>query len=227
MALSAWLRTVSVLVLLLGGSVVFPGLVQRDASAAGSEEAAAPAEDPDGLPEFTPENTVSGRASAIDGDTIRVGRRIVHLFGIEAPAMDAVCTLPSGGTIYCGRSARAALDTMVRGTMVFCLPWPDQDGDEVTAFCKVSSPRGEHINRKLVERGAVFALPRRFRERSWPSLIAAAERVQLMQLGVYTYEVNPPWSGTQRVGDPGRAAPGAPGAPPAPRALPPDPMAGG
>lgn len=204
----------------------------QDARASGgeaaAEEAGPPPPDPDGLPDFTPENTVVGPATVVDGQSLRIGKRTIRLFGIEAPQLDAVCTLPTGGRIYCGRSARKALDDMLRGTSAVCLPWPEgQQGDSITAFCKVSTVNGALINRRMIENGSVYAYPKRLRDKSWPTLDQAAEQVRIMHLGVYTYDVVPPWSGAPRERNPlPGTRPGSRESVPAP-ALPPDPMAGG
>lgn len=193
-----------------------------------AEEEGPPKPDPDGLPAFTPENTVTGPATVLDGQSLKIGKRTIRLFGIEAPHMDAVCSLPTGGKIYCGRSARKALDDMLRGTSAVCLPWPEgQKGDSITAFCKVSTTNGALINRRMIENGSAYAYPKRFRDKYWPTLEHAAEEVRRLSLGVYTYEVVPPWSGATKERDPvpGTRS-GSRESRPAP-ALPPDPMAGG
>ena len=192
------------------------------------EEAGPPKPDPDGLPAFTPDTVIAGPATVLDGQSLAIGKRTIRLFGIEAPKMDAVCSLPTGGKIYCGRSARKALDDMLRDTSAVCLPWPEgQKGDSVTAFCKISTANGALINRRMIENGSAYAYPKRFRDKSWPSLERAAEDVRRTQMGVYTYEVIPPWSGASKDREPlSGARPASRGVPAAP-ALPPDPMAGG
>lgn len=173
-----------------------------------------------GLPEFTADNTFSGRASAVDGDTLTVGRRTVHLFGVEAPVLDAVCALPNGGRVWCGRTARSKLGERVRGVTVFCLPWPEDTEGEVSAFCRVSSLGGPLINRTMVEDGFAFAVPPRFRERSWPRLVEAGKVLEEHGAGVYSYNIDPPWSGAQPGLGAGPRKPGDLG-------LPIDPMTGG
>lgn len=210
-----------------GLAVTLPGFAAFASGGEGEAEGP-PKPDPDGLPGFTPENTVSGPAIVLSGDTLRIGRQTIRLFGIEAPQIDAVCGLPTGGKIYCGRSARKALDDMLRGTSAVCLPWPEgSKGEKITAFCKVSTANGALINRRMIENGSVFAYTHRHRERFWPTLIDAAEKIRSQQFGVYTYDVNPPWSGAPKDRDlPSGVRPGSRESKPQPP-VPVDPMAGG
>lgn len=203
----------------LGPALAFLVLANA-AAAAGPAQPGEGEVDPFGLPEFTSKNTFSGHAVAVDGDTLTVGRRTVHLFGVEAPVLDAVCALPNGGRVWCGRTARSKLGERVRGVTVFCLPWPADQPGEVSAFCRVSSLGGPLINRTMVEDGFAFAVPPRFRERSWPALVDAGNVIKEHGAGVYSYNIDPPWSGAQ----PGLGS--SPGRP-SDFSLPIDPMAGG
>lgn len=61
----------------------------------------------------------AGDVRVVDGDTVMVDGRSFHLHGIDAPALDEVCTASNGVTWPCGRRVRdqlmkaAALDEMV------------------------------------------------------------------------------------------------------------------
>jgi len=63
---------------------------------------------------------ISGKASAIDGDTIEIrGTRIV-LHGIDAPEIDQICQAKRGLTYKCGVVSREALSSLLSGRTVTC-----------------------------------------------------------------------------------------------------------
>lgn len=55
----------------------------------------------------------------MDGDSLRIGTRIVRIGGIDAVELHQQCKMPDGAVWSCGRDARAALHEMVaRGDLV-------------------------------------------------------------------------------------------------------------
>lgn len=73
-----------------------------------------------------PPPTLSGRAIALDGDTIRVGETRVRLVGLDAVEIDQTCT--EGGLEWkCGREAHQFLTGLVqRGEMRCTVEGRDQ-----------------------------------------------------------------------------------------------------
>ncbi|MDP6785986.1 MAG: hypothetical protein QGI13_02555 [Rhodospirillales bacterium] len=50
---------------------------------------------------------LSGPVRVIDGDTIEIGGRRIHLFGIDAPELEQTCEWPAK-TIDCGKVSRTS-----------------------------------------------------------------------------------------------------------------------
>lgn len=66
-----------------------------------------------------PPPELGGRAVAIDGDSLRLGKERIRLLGIDAPEFGQSCGGP-GSAWACGREARVLLADLVRGAGVAC-----------------------------------------------------------------------------------------------------------
>ena len=66
-----------------------------------------------------PRETIAGIATAVDGDSLRIGPAMVRLAGIDAPELFQTCRGP-GGEVACGEEARRALSTLLRAGPVRC-----------------------------------------------------------------------------------------------------------
>ena len=64
--------------------------------------------------------SLSGRAEAVDGDTLRLGSARVRLMGLDAPELDQTCTRSDGSEWPCGREAKTALAGHLRGGPIEC-----------------------------------------------------------------------------------------------------------
>jgi endonuclease YncB( thermonuclease family) len=60
------------------------------------------------------------KLAVIDGETLRLGERVVRLEGIAAPARGSLCRDGSGTMLDCGAAAANALSSLVRGRAVEC-----------------------------------------------------------------------------------------------------------
>jgi endonuclease YncB( thermonuclease family) len=63
---------------------------------------------------------LTGRAEAIDGDTLRLGSIRVRLMGLDAPELDQPCTRSDGAEWSCGREAKATLAARLREGPIDC-----------------------------------------------------------------------------------------------------------
>ncbi len=97
---------------------------------------------------------IVGRATAVTGDLVRVNGTLLRLAGVEAPEADQPCFKPNGRRWSCSASARSALERLLRGTTVRCVPNGHDQAGRQLATCKA---RGADIGAELVRRGDVFA----------------------------------------------------------------------
>lgn len=72
------------------------------------------------LPQTGPAPTVTGFATVIDGDTLRIGREPIRIEGIDAPELRQTCRDAQGREWACGRVARQRLAEFIAGKKVTC-----------------------------------------------------------------------------------------------------------
>lgn len=131
-----------------------------------------------------PPAVIEGRAEALAGDTIRIGRQTVRLAAIEAPEREQVCIKSTSVRWRCGDAARNALDKIVRGRRVVCTPTGDRTGDVVLADCRSGE---KDIAAELVEQGYVFLTD------DAPSAFSALEvQAQTAKIGLWAGEADRP-----------------------------------
>ena len=87
-------------------------------------------------PAFSGGVEISGAVQVIDGDSVQVDGRRLHLYGITAPTLDNECRV-AGKIIACGRVSRSALLDLTAGATVDCnLIGDGGDGPEPAAICR-------------------------------------------------------------------------------------------
>jgi endonuclease YncB( thermonuclease family) len=99
---------------------------------------------------------ITGRASVIDGDTLRVDGQRIRLSGVDAPELDQVCQ-GSGKNWCCGRQASLALHDKIEVRPVSCEPRDIDRYHRVVAVCSVG---GEDLGAWLVAHGWALAYRR-------------------------------------------------------------------
>ena len=109
---------------------------------------------------FTGGETVSGRASVIGTDLLRIGARKVRLAGIEAPDGNQRClrtgARPGGRTWPCGQEAREAVQRLVQSQVITCVVGTQDATGIASGRCRA---RDADIGEALVKAGHVFADP--------------------------------------------------------------------
>ncbi len=99
--------------------------------------------------------TITGRAVALTGDTLRINGKFLKLSGIEAPELSQRCRNARGRRWRCGRSARTALRRLINRKTVSCEVASRNAGkDLLEGICTVGTT---DIARALVRGGRAFA----------------------------------------------------------------------
>ncbi len=96
----------------------------------------------------------AGEVAAIDGDTLRIGFKRIRLSAIDAPELSQICHGERGEPTLCGRSARDALQAMIRNGLRCDVETHDRWRREVATCINLS---GVDVGRELVRQG--WALP--------------------------------------------------------------------
>lgn len=103
------------------------------------------------------QESITGIASVIDGDTIEIRGQRIRLFGIDAPESSQLCERPTGERWRCGQQASFALaDRMGRAT-VRCEP---RDIDRYRRLVAVCFSGSIDLNRWMVANGWAVAYRR-------------------------------------------------------------------
>jgi endonuclease YncB( thermonuclease family) len=129
--------------------------------------------------------TISGRASVVDGDTIEIRGERIRLFGIDAPESGQPCTI-QGKTSLIGKDAAFALADKIGGQVVECRPRDRDRFNRPVAVCFVG---GEDINGWMVTNG--WALAYRYYSRDY---VSQEEQASKRKVGVWQCnDFVPPW----------------------------------
>lgn len=103
------------------------------------------------------ERTVEGKARIVDGDTLEIGTRRVHLYGVDAPETDQTCE--RGGRAWrCGMEATYAMAALLEFHWLVCRQHETDAANDMVATCRMGGPKGLSVNREIVRRGWALAL---------------------------------------------------------------------
>lgn len=129
------------------------------------------------LPAPAAAETVGGSATAIDGDSMKVGSREVRLYGIDAPEYPQTCS--RGGSEWaCGKEARDQLAALLSGTYVDCRGYGVDLHGRLLAVCTAG---GIELNRALVEHGWAVAL-----RSETDAYLTAETRAKSARIGIWS-----------------------------------------
>lgn len=127
---------------------------------------------------------IEGQASVLDGDTLRIEGRVIHLHGIDAAEPAQTCRL--GSTEYpCGAMASARLAELTLEKTVRCEGRDKTREGELLAVCFVGKTE---LNAAMVEAGWALA----FRRES-EAYAAVEERANKAKSGVWRGGFIRPW----------------------------------
>ncbi len=127
---------------------------------------------------------ISGRARAVDGDTLEMNGMRIRLHGIDAPEHDQSCRV-AGRRWPCGRHATQMLASQVNHTPVVCEVRDRDSYGRVVATCSIA---GRDLNAWMVAGGWAFAYRRYSR-----AYVDEEARARAARRGVWLGEVVRPW----------------------------------
>lgn len=129
---------------------------------------------------------LSGRAVAIDGDTLDLAGKRVRLEGIDAPEIEQTCGRRWLGTWNCGRAAQKALDRLVDGRRVECDSVGTDKYGRNLGLCRVD---GRDLNAELVRQGMAWAFVKYS-----DSYVAEEQAARAAKSGIWQGTAEAPWS---------------------------------
>jgi len=129
--------------------------------------------------------TLTGRASVGDGDTLRLAGETVRLHAIDAPETGQTCADADGRRWPCGRAAERALARLAEGGLR-CEGRERDPYGRLVAKCYAD---GADVARRLVRRGAAFAYPQYGRD-----YVSAERRASAEGRGVWRGKATRPWA---------------------------------
>jgi endonuclease YncB( thermonuclease family) len=97
---------------------------------------------------------ITGRASPLGADTLRIDRVTIRLDGIEAPDRDQTCARSDNRVWRCGEAAQTALSRLIAGRNLRCEPSGKDAAGTVRAACFSGT---SDVAGALVKGGHVFA----------------------------------------------------------------------
>lgn len=129
--------------------------------------------------------TIAGRASVIDGDTLEIKGERIRLHGIDAPESAQLCQDAAGKEWRCGQKAANALADRIGNRRVSCrVTDTDRYGRSVAA-CSAS---GESLNAWLVSQGWAVAYRRYSLE-----FVGDEDAARSARAGIWAGKFQPPW----------------------------------
>jgi endonuclease YncB( thermonuclease family) len=132
---------------------------------------------------FEPE-TIAGRASVVDGDTIEIHGTRIRLYGIDAPEGGQYC-LVEGNPTRCGQRAALALADKINNRPVTCDSRDRDSYGRVVAVCRVG---GEDLDAWMVAQGWALA----YRHYS-TDYVPQERQAAASKRGIWQGEFVPPW----------------------------------
>ncbi|MEM7683210.1 MAG: SH3 domain-containing protein [Pseudomonadota bacterium] len=177
---------------------------------ADSEYLSRPDQRPVAREAIAPARLVTGQATIVDGDTIRVRGRQIRLEGIDAPEHGQRCEDAHGRSYLCGDRATTALRDLVGGRTVVCRDDGEDAYDRMLGTCWAAQDVGRaghapssgghgSLNATMVARGWALAF------RRYSQLYVPEERAaQRAKRGMWQGRFVKPWDYRNGVRSSGR-----------------------
>lgn len=133
------------------------------------------------------EQIVEGKAQIIDGDTLQIGTRRVHLYGVDAPETDQTCER-GGKSWRCGMEATYAMAALLEFHWLVCRQREIDTAGDMVGVCRLGGPKGFSVNRKIVRSGWALAL-----RPSGDDYAAAEQAARAAKVGLWSGSFVAPW----------------------------------
>jgi endonuclease YncB( thermonuclease family) len=137
-------------------------------------------------------DTLTGRASIIDADTIEIHGERIRILDIDAPESRQPCFKPDGSEWRCGQQAALALSDWIGAAAVTCETTRKDKYKRWLARCSVG---GVDVAEWLAGHG--WAVP--YRGCKCEAVRDAAEHAQLDKRGIWSGRFQMPWKWRARV----------------------------
>jgi endonuclease YncB( thermonuclease family) len=139
-------------------------------------------------------DTIAGRASIVDGETLEIHGERIRILDVDAPESRQTCTRPDGSEWKCGQQAAIALADWIGTRTVICETDRKDRYERWLAHCMSG---GEDMARWLASRG--WAVP--YRECKCEVIRDASEGAQSLQRGIWSGTFMMPWEWRKANGD--------------------------
>lgn len=130
--------------------------------------------------------TLVGRASVIDADTIEIHGERIRLLDVDAPESKQTCKAQDASDWRCGQKASLALSDWIGARPVTCDTTKRDRYGRHLARCVVA---GEDVGVWLAESGWVVP----YRDCKCETIRSAASRAKSAQLGIWSGTFMMPW----------------------------------
>ncbi|MEZ5759084.1 MAG: thermonuclease family protein [Emcibacteraceae bacterium] len=129
---------------------------------------------------------IAGRAQVIDGDTIKINKTIIRLFGIDAPEANQDCLDENSISWQCGKKATEHLSSIIENKIIRCEPKDIDQYNRVVAVCRDGET---DLNALMVSNGLAVA----YKDYS-SDYIDEEEDADISSKGIWIGKFEYPWN---------------------------------
>lgn len=130
--------------------------------------------------------TITGRASVIDGDTLEIRGQRIRISAIDAPESGQTCLDANGKAWRCGTMAARAMDDLAGGRTLACDPRDIDRYGRIVAVCYAGKT---DVGAALVRAGLAMA----YRQYGH-DYVAAEQAAQTANRGMWAGQFEWPWA---------------------------------